>query len=204
MARTNEHEQEVEAGIPSTLAAIVETGVAILDAAAEIVMITEIGVETELMLGIRIDLQDGTAETVMIGADATVGTLRTDEDVTAGNGVLETIGTEIRAVIEISPAIPVMIDEAIGIETWAGIVAIGAEPPRHDVISRPPKRRSRKQLSNVSLKPKPTWRLSRKPEKKASRFLDSTSRSRMRSHVQTGVVVTSFRIPASEMQTPQA
>ncbi|OBT69523.1 hypothetical protein VE03_01217 [Pseudogymnoascus sp. 23342-1-I1] len=112
--------QEAEAGNLSTLVAIVETEAAILDAAAGIVMITEIGAETELMLGIRIGLQDGTAEIVTIDADATVETLRIDEGVTAGtgNGALEIIGIEIRAVTEIYPATLVMIDEAIGIETW--------------------------------------------------------------------------------------
>lgn len=200
MAKTREHGQEVEAGILSTLVAIVEIGVAILDAAAEIVMITEIGAETELMPEIRIDLQGGIAETVMIDADVTVETLRTGEGVTAGNGVLGTTGTEIRAVTEIYLAIPVMIEEAIGIVTWVGIVAIGAEP-HHDVISRPQRKRSRKPLSSVSSKPKPTWRPSKKPERKASRFLDSTSLSLTRLRGQIGAVVTSFRILASEMQT---
>lgn len=205
MGRINEYEQEVEVEILLTLVAIVETELAILDAAAEIAMITEIGAETELMLEIRIDLQDGIAETVTIDADATVETLRTDEGVTAGtgNGVPETTGTEIRAVIEIYPAILAMIDEATGIETWVGTLATGVEP-HHDVNSRPQKRRSKKQLNSASRRPKPTWRPNKKPEKKAFRFLDLTNPRRMGSHGQIGVVVTSFQILASGMQTLRA
>lgn len=201
MLRTNEHEKEAEAGILSALVAIVATEVAIHDAVAEAVMITETGAETELMLEIRIGPQDGTAETVMIGADVTVETLMIDEGVTAGtgSGVPGTTGTGIHAVIEIYLVILVMIDEAIGIETSAEMLAIAAEP-HHDVISRPQKRRSRKQLSSVSLKLKLTLRPSKKLEKKASRFLDSTNRSRIPLHGQTGVVVTTFQILASEMQ----
>lgn len=205
MARTNAYGPEVVAGILPTPVVIVETEVAILDAAAEIVMTTEIGAETELMLEIRIGLQDGTAETVTIDADATAETPRIDGGVTAGteNGVLEIIGIEIRAVTEIYPATLVMIEEAIGIEIWAGTLVIAAEP-HHDAISRPQKRRSRKQLSNVSLRLKPTWRPNKKPEKRASRFLDSTNLSRMGSHDQIGAVVMSFQILASEMQTLRA
>jgi hypothetical protein len=205
MARKNECEQEVEVGILATLVAIVGTEAAILDATAEIVMIAEIGAGTELMLEIRRDLQDGIAETVTIDVDATVETPRIDEGATVGtgNGVLETIGTEIRAAIEIYPAILVTTDEAIGIGTWAGTVAIEAER-HHDVILRPQKKRSRKQSSSVSSRPKRTWQPSKKLEKRASRFLDSTNPSRMGSHGQIGVAVTSFQILASEMQTPRA
>lgn len=207
MSRTNEHEKEAEAGILSALVAIVAIGVAILDAAAEIVMITGTGAETELMIEIRIGPQDGTAETVMIGADVTVETLMIDEGVTAGtgsgSGVPETTGTGIRAAIEIYLAILVMIDGAIGIETSVEILAIAVEP-HHDVISRPQKRRSRRQLSSVSLKLKPILRPSKKLEKRAFRFLDSTSRSRIALRGQTGVVVTTIQILASEMQILQA
>jgi len=126
------------------------------------------------------------AESETTTADVMFEITRTDEETTAGTEILgasKIQGIGIHAVTVTVTVTDLKLhettEEVIESEIRPAIVAIGLELHHHAAISRLPKKRNRKALSNVNSKPKPIWRHKQRPERKVSLYQDSTDQGRM-------------------------